>query len=103
MKKTKHTQIHEIGPNAREVLKWFIAAAAPVLLAAIWAYATTNGFPVAAPNSCGVSDGPPDGRPAAFASVVVVGFEQHQLAGHADPRPQVDADDLALGGVLDPR
>ena len=103
MKKGKHTQIHEIGPQAREVLLRAITAATVVLLAGIAATMIVYLAAIAHTSDSAKKGGPPAWRPTAFPSVVVVGFEQHQLAGDADARPQVDADDLALGGVLDPR
>ena len=103
MKKGKHTQTYDIGPNAREVLLRAVAEAKVVLLAAIRATMIVALAAIAQASDSMNKGGPSDWRPTAFASVVLVGFEQHQLAGHADPRPQVDADDLALGGVLDPR
>ena len=103
MKKAKHTQIHEIGPDAREVLLRVVSAARLILLSAIAAVTIVYLAAILHAGDGAKKGGPPVWRPTAFPSVVVVGFEQHQLAGHADPRPQVDADDLALGGVLDPR
>ena len=103
MKKGEHTQIHEIGPQARDVLLRAVSAVTVVLLVGIAATMIVYLAAIAQASGSTNKGGPPDWRPTQFASVVLVGFEQHQLAGHADARSQVDADDLALGGVLDPR
>ncbi len=103
MKKTKHIETRDIGPNQRDVLLSAIQSRARVSAMQIGARLIVLLTGLTLASDCVKMGGPPVWQPTAFPSVVLVGFEQHQLAGHADARSQVDADDLAFGGVLDPR
>ena len=102
MKKTKHIEMRDIGPNQRDVLLSAIQSKTRVSSMQIGARLIVLLTAITLASDCVKKGGPPVWQPTAFPSVVLVGFEQHQLAGDADARPQVDADDLAFGSVLDP-
>lgn len=77
MKKAKHTQIHEIGPHARDVLLRAVSAARLILLLAIAAVTIVYLAAIVHADDAAKKGGPPDWLPTPFPSVVVVGFEQH--------------------------